>query len=108
MEQRLTDIDNIVKIIIKRDGREQSYQREKLDKVLHWVTDGDEAQKEILLRDTEVTLKPVVKVKELYDSILNTAISKISPLQTKWEYTASKLFLLKMYSESYGIKDKKY
>lgn len=108
MEQRLTDIDSIVKTIIKRDGREQPYQREKLDKVLHWVTDGDAAQKEILLRDTEVTLKPVVKVKELYDSILNTAISKISPLQTKWEYTASKLFLLKMYSESYGIKDKKY
>jgi hypothetical protein len=56
--------------IIKRDGREEPYQREKLDKVLHWVTDGDEAQKEILLRDTEVTLKPVVKVKELYDSII--------------------------------------
>lgn len=108
MEQRLNEIDGVVKTIIKRDGRKEPYSKEKLDKVLEWVTDGDKSQQEILLRDTEVTLKEETKVKELYDSILNTAISKISPLQTKWEFTASKLYLLKMYSDSYGIKDKKY
>lgn len=106
---RLDNIDNgVVKIIIKRDGREEDYTPSKLDKVLLWATDNDTSQVEILKRDTEVTLKEKVKVKELYDSILNTAISNISPLQTKWEFTASKLYLLKMYSDSYGIKDKKY
>lgn len=106
---RLDNIDNgVVKIIIKRDGREEEYTPSKLDKVLLWATNNDSSQIEILKRDTEVTLKEKVKVKELYDSILNTAISNISPLQTKWEFTASKLYLLKMYSDSYGIKDKKY
>lgn len=106
---RLDNIDNgIVKIIIKRDGREEDYSPSKLDKVLDWACEGDSVKIEILKRDTEVTLKEKVKVKELYDSLLNTAISKISPLQTTWEFIAGKLYLLKMYSDSYGIKDKKY
>lgn len=106
--KNLKEVDDIVSIIIKKDGREEPYSRYKLDKVLDWTTEGDESYKNILIRDTEVKLKNKIKAKELFEAFMNTAIQKISPLQTKWEFIASKFYLLKMYSESWGIKNKKY
>jgi len=106
--KNLEEVDKKVAIIIKKDGREEAYSRAKLDKVLDWTTENDVAYKEILIRDTEVKLKEKIKAKELFEAFLTTAIQKISPLQTKWEFIASKFYLLSMYSESWGIKNKKY
>ena len=79
-----------------------------MDKVLDFVTGGKEYFKDILLRDTLVKLKETVKIEEMYNALLATAVSKVSPLQTEWEFVAAKLYLLDMYTSAYGIKDKSY
>lgn len=94
--------------MIKRDGREEPFMPSKLDKVLNFATDNKEYFKEVLLRDTLVKLKDKVKIEDMYSALLNTAVSKVSPLQTEWEFVAAKLYLLDMYTRAYGIKDKSY
>ncbi len=103
------DIGSLVETIVKKDGREEPFNLAKFDKYIGFVTLGDEVLKDSLLRDTVVKLKPKTKVRVLADSIVDTAVSKISPLQTKWEYVAARAYLLNLYSDTYNIKDgKKY
>lgn len=102
------DIDDLkenVKLIVKRKGHKEPFDETKFKRYLLFVTDNDSQMAEILLRDTFVKLKEETKVKVLANAIVDTAVSKISPLQTKWEYVAARAYLLNLYSESYGIKD---
>lgn len=108
MNTALKDIKNKSITLIKRDGREEPFTKAKLKKVCDWATDNNEYMTEQLLRDTEIKLKDKVKIASMYKNLIDTAVAKVSRLQTKWQFVASKLYLLELYSEAYGIKDKKY
>jgi len=104
----LKDIKNKSITLIKRDGREEPFTKAKLKKVCMWATNNDEDMTEQLLRDTEIKLKDKVKIASMYKNLIDTAVAKVSRLQTQWQFVASKLYLLELYSEAYAIKDKKY
>lgn len=104
----LKEIKNKEIIIIKRDGRKEPFYKRKLSRVCNWATDNNKTFIDILLRDTEIKLKGEIKVTDMYDSLINTAVSKVSQLQPQWQFVASKLYIMKLYSEAYGIKSKKY
>ena len=104
----LGDIENKSFTVIKRDGREEPYFKRKMKKVALWSCDGDESMADILLRDTEVKVKDKIKIKDLYRNLVETAENKVSQIQPRWQFIASKLYLLELYAEAYNIKDKKY
>jgi len=105
------DISNVVTgqeasaiTIIKRDGRKVPFNYEKLDKVAMWAT-GNEVMKEELIGDTTIKLHKEIKVTDMYNQLINTAVMKISMLSPQWEMVAAKLYLLSIYKETYNIKE---
>ena len=104
----LKDIKNKSITLIKRDGREEPFTKAKLKKVCMWATNDNDGMTEQLLRDTEIKLRDKVKITSMYKNLIDTAVSKVSRLQPQWQFVASKLYLLELYSEAYGIKDKTY
>jgi len=93
-------------IIIKRKGHEEPFKPKKLDKVLEWAC-PNEFMKEELLRDTEIKLHKKIKIQDMYQQLIVTAVNKISMLNPAWEMVAAKLQLLSYYKETYNISNHK-
>lgn len=91
-------------IIIKRDGREEPYNEEKLRKVTNWATGGKSAFTDKLLKDLNIKINNKMKITDLYDALITTAVNNISPLYTEYDEIAEKLYLMKIYKETYGLK----
>lgn len=92
--------------IIKRDGRTEPFSPKKLDKVLKWAC-PNEFMREELLRDTEIKLHKEIKIQDMYNQLIITAVNKISMLNPDWEMVAAKLQLLAYYKETYNISNHK-
>jgi ribonucleoside-diphosphate reductase alpha chain len=92
-------------VIIKRKGHKEPFNSKKLDKVVDWATEGSLPMKEELLRDTEIKLHKEIKIQDMYQQLIITAVNKISMLQPQWEMVAGKLQLLSYYKETYNISD---
>ena len=91
-------------IIIKRDGREEPFNEEKLRKVIDWATEGKEAFTNQLLEGLNIKINDKMKIEVLYDELINTAVNKISPLYPMYDTIAEKLYLMKIYKETCGLK----
>ena len=91
-------------IIIKRDGRQEPYNEEKLRKVTSWATNHKDAFTNKLLTDLNVKINNKMKITDLYDALINTAVNNISPLYTEYDEIAERLYLMKIYKETYGLK----
>lgn len=94
-------------IIIKRAGHKEPFKPAKLDKVVDWAVDGSVYMKEELLRDTEIKLHKEIRIQDMYQQLIVTAVNKISMLQPQWEMIAAKLQLLSYYKETYNISNHK-
>lgn len=95
-------------IIIKRDGREETYNIKKMYKVVLWACNGDKYLADDLLESTEIKLYEFIKITDVYDELIKTAASKISLLYPQWEYIAAKLYLLQLYKETWHINNGYY
>ena len=91
-------------IIIKRDGREEPYNEEKLRKVINWATEGKEAFTNQILEGLNIKINDKMKIEVLYDELINTAVNMISPLYHIYDTIAEKLYLMKIYKETCGLK----
>lgn len=91
-------------IIIKRDGREEPFNEEKLKKVINWATDGKEGFTNALLEGLNIKINDRMKIEVLYDELINTAVNKISPLYPSYDTIAEKLYLMKIYKETCKLK----
>lgn len=89
--------------IIKRDGRKEQFNPEKLWKVCLWGTNNDDLFAKELLRDTEIKLHQEIHVKDMFSELINTAVNKISLLYPQWEEYAARLLLIRIYKETYNI-----
>jgi ribonucleoside-diphosphate reductase alpha chain len=88
--------------IIKRDGSKEPYNVKKIRKVVSWATENKDVFTDELLKDTEIKLYEEIKITDLYDELIKTAINKISLLYPQWEYITAKLYLLKLYKETWN------
>ena len=89
--------------VIKRDGRKETFNPEKMKKLALWATNNNEYMIEELIRDTEIKLHKEIHVKDMYQQLIITAVNKISMLQPIWEDVAAKLQLMSIYKETYNI-----
>lgn len=93
-------------IVIKRDGREEYYNPEKMKRVCMWACDNNQIYVDILLDATKIKLYNKIKISDVYDELIKTAVNNISRIYPKYETIAAKLYLMKIYHDSWKIKDK--
>lgn len=91
--------------VIKRDGRRQQYDPIKMKKVCMWACDGNESYAIALLNATQIKIYNEIKISDVYDELIKSAINKISRLYPVYEKIAAKLYILKYYRETWGIKN---
>ena len=93
--------------IIKRDGREEPFYLEKLVKVLKWAAetvDHGETYIESLLNEVVLKITDKMRIQDLYDSLIEISVSKISAIVPAWDNIAKYLYLLKIYKEDFNLK----
>lgn len=93
-------------IVIKRDGSEEPYMPEKMKKVCIWACDDKEVFANILLESTKIKLYNKIKISDVYDELIKTAVNNINRIYPQYEKIAAKLYLLKIYHDTWHIKDK--
>jgi len=89
--------------VIKRDGRTELFQPEKMKKVCNWATDNTEWMTAELLSDTEIKLHKEMHIKDIFQQVIVTAVNKISIMYPQWENVAAKLQLMSIYKETYNV-----
>ena len=92
--------------VIKRDGRIEPYSPFKMRRVVLWACDGNEKFAEDILTSVFIKLNPNVpiKIQDVYDEVIRTAVNKISTLYPEYEKIAAKLYLNKILKETWGKK----
>lgn len=93
-------------IIIKRDGREEPYTPSKMRRVCLWACDNNENLADRLLNSTRIKLYNKIKISDVYDELIKTAVNSINRIYPQFETIAAKLFLLKIYHDTWNFKDK--
>ncbi len=94
-------------IVIKRDGREELYNVDKMRKVCMWACDGVTFRAEKLLESTRIKLYNKIKIALVYDELIKTAVNSINRMFPQYEEVAAKLLILKFYREAWSIKTNK-
>ncbi len=94
-------------VVIKRDGREEKYNIHKMRKVCLWACDNNKEYCDNLLSSTKIKLYNKIKIVDVYDELIKTAVNNISRIHPLYENIAAKLYLLKIYRESWHIKTNK-
>ena len=95
-------------IVIKRDGTEQTYDANKMKRVVMWATNDNEYMTDDLLESVSIKLFDRIKISDVFDEVIKTSANKISLLNPDWEYVAAKLLLLKLYKESGIVSEHTY
>lgn len=93
-------------IVIKRDGREEYYDVDKMKRVCRWACDNDENYVNNLLSLTKIKLYDKIKIADVFDELIKTAVNNISRINPNYEKIAAKLYLMKIYHDTWHIKDK--
>lgn len=94
--------------VVKRDGRTELYCKEKLLKVVIWACKGDRELALQLIDAVDIKLNDGIHISKLYDELITTAANLMSPIQRIWDTVAKNLFLMKLYKESYNLKNTGY
>jgi len=103
-------------LVVKRDGRTEPYNPEKLYKVLYWATthktniseeNADKIVREIL-EDINLKIYDKIHITKLFDSVIQTVANKISRLAPYYDKIARNLFMQKLYKETWNIKRDEY
>lgn len=96
--------ENKEHMIIKRDGRKEKFNPEKLLKVTNWATNNyDEITKQ-LLDDINIRISDEMRIQDLYDELIKVAVNKISAVTPMYDDIAKRLYLMKLYKETYQLK----
>lgn len=93
-------------VVIKRDGREEAYDPNKMRKVCLWACDGNEDYVDNILTQTKIKLYNKIKIADVYDELIKTAVNNINRIYPQYELIAAKLYTLKIYHDTWGLKDK--
>ena len=94
-------------IVIKRDGRSEPYNREKLYAVILWACDNSTLFADQLIDAVDIKIHNKIHISKLYDEVISTAANLISDLYPKWEEVAKNLYLLKIHKDL-GVKRAEY
>lgn len=91
-------------IIIKRGGKEQKFNIQKLKRAVLWRTDGSEPLADELIESLNIKIYNKMKIEKLWEEVIKTASNKISEMFPIWDNVAKRAYILKIYKETYNLK----
>ena len=94
--------------VIKRDGGIENYNEDKMFKVLLWATNNNEVLAKELLKSIKIKVHDKISIGKLFDEVIETAANKISDMYPIWDEVAKRLYLQKIYKETWQIKRDSY
>lgn len=94
-------------IVVKRDGREETYSNDKMYKVILWACEDSHQFADQLIQAIQIKIHNKIKIEKLYDEVIATASNLISDLYPYWETVAKRLYLLKLHKDI-GVKRMDY
>lgn len=90
--------------IIKRDGRIEEYNRDKMRKVVMWAASQNETFANIILDSIEKKVYDGIDIKDLFDEVIRTSANNIKPIYPIYDDICRNLLLLKIYKENAKMK----
>lgn len=90
--------------IIKRDGRIEDFNIDKLRRVTLWACNGKEVIANRLIAELQYSMSGTIRIQDLYDELIKIAVNNISAITHYYDEVAKKLLLLKLYKETWGLK----
>ena len=100
--------NNKQNLVIKRDGREEPYDPNKMYQVLLWASDNNTTLVQSILDAIDIKIYNKIPIQILFDEVIDTTSNLISRLTPQYESVARNLYLLKQYKELWGIKRNEY
>ena len=94
--------------VIKRSGEYEEYNQDKMYKVLLWACNNKQSLAKQLLEDVQIKVHDKISIQKLFDEVIETAANKISDMYPIWDDVAKRLYLQKIYKETWGIKRNEY
>lgn len=85
--------------VVKRDGTSESFNFNKVEKVIRFAIKDEEMIKEFL-NDMEINVKNNITTQEIQDTLVRIAIEKTSVTNTEWQFVAARLFIYDLYKRA--------
>ena len=109
-------VDGKKHIVIKRDGREEPFSWEKLNRVIDWAitykTGIDESKKEFfrneIIKNMKLRIHNKIKIEKLFDNLIDVTASLADRMYPEFDKIARNLFIQKWYKETWGMKRDEY
>jgi ribonucleoside-diphosphate reductase alpha chain len=101
-------VDTKKHLVVKRDGREEPYDEQKLRKVLLWACEGNELLVQSIMEALEIRVYNRIDIRTLFDEVIDTTNNLISRLTPVYDKVVKRLFLQKMYKETWGVRRGNY
>lgn len=86
-------------LVVKRDGRKEEFNFEKVQKVINFAITDDDMREEFN-NDLELQLKNNMTTKELQNVLIKLAVEKTTAQTPEWDKIANKLYLYDVIKES--------
>ena len=94
--------------VIKRNGDSVEYNPDKMYKVLLWACKDNEILAKELLQKIDIKVFDRITIAKLFEEVIDTASNLISDMYPIWDDVAKRLYLQKVYKETWGIKRSEY
>jgi len=90
-------------LVVKRSGKVEPYNPDKLYKVLLWAADGNEVIANSILEATKIRIYDRIPIALLYDEVMDTTYNLISRISPVYDKVLLNLYLQKMYKSSWNM-----
>jgi ribonucleoside-diphosphate reductase alpha chain len=94
-------------MIEKRDGLFEEFSPSKLLKVVTWARNDNSDLAQLLIDNLSIKIIDGMKITQIYDELITTAVNLITPIQRNWDSVAEKLLVMKFY-KNFSLKTTGY
>jgi ribonucleoside-diphosphate reductase alpha chain len=88
--------------VIKRDGRKEKFKFDKIEQHIERAVAGLNVDKEQVLNNFKIRLKPVMYSSDIQKSLIYAAADLIDEYNEDMQYVAARLLLQDIYKSIYG------
>ena len=101
-------VNNKQNLVVKRDGRTEPYDSNKMRAVLMWACQDKEYLVDSILEAMEIRIYNKIDISTLFDEVMDTVYNMISRLTPQYEDVLKRLYIQKTYKELWNIKRNEY
>ena len=90
------------KSVVKRDGRKETVDLEKIHKVLDWAAEGLKVSVSQVEINAQIQLFEGIKTSDIHDTLIKAAADLISVKTPDYQYMAARLAVFQVRKQVYG------